>query len=168
MKSNTKITTKDIVFIALFTAITAVAILIIKIPSGSNGYTHIGDGAIFLSVVLLGTKRGSISSGCGAALADLFAGYAHYAIPSLVIKFVMCYIMGYIMGKKINSKKRMILTISIASCFQILGYFLVGSFFSGNFVSEIPGIYTNILQSGVGMVICLLLSDKLKTLIEKY
>lgn len=72
----------------VFIAIVFVGVFLIKIPVPS-GYMHIGDSMIFLSVLLLGGKRGAIAGGIGAALADLISGYAVWIVPTLICKAAM-------------------------------------------------------------------------------
>ena len=72
-----------------------VTTMFIKIPVPfTQGYVHLGDSMIFLSVLVLGKKYGSIASGIGSALGDVIGGYAYYAPWTLLIKFFMAFIMG--------------------------------------------------------------------------
>ncbi len=84
---------KDITKTAMMAAITFLGVYAVKIPS-PHGYSHMGDCMIFLSVLLLGTKRGALAGGIGAALADLLGGYMHWIIPTFLIKYVMACVMG--------------------------------------------------------------------------
>ena len=84
---------KDLCETALFVAIVFIGVFIIKFP-GPFGYAHIGDSMIFLSVLMLGGKRGAVAGGVGAALADIVSGYAVWAVPTLICKAVMALVMG--------------------------------------------------------------------------
>lgn len=53
---------------------------------------------IYISVIILGPVYGAFASGVGSMLADLLAGYAQYALPTLVIKSLMALIMGLILS----------------------------------------------------------------------
>ena len=55
---------------------------------------HIGDSMIFLSVLMLGGKRGAVAGGIGAALADVVSGYTIWAVPTLICKAAMALVMG--------------------------------------------------------------------------
>ena len=55
-------TTKEITKIAMMAALVFIAIYSLKVPS-LHGYTHLGDCMIFISVLLLGGKKGSIAGG---------------------------------------------------------------------------------------------------------
>ena len=69
---------KNLTKTAMMAAIVFVGIYLIKIPI-PNGYTHLGDCFIFLGVLLLGTKRGSLAGAIGAAASDVLGGYMHWA-----------------------------------------------------------------------------------------
>ncbi len=85
-----KLLTKSGIMIALV----FLATYIIKIPS-PNGYTHLGDCLIFISVLILGSKRGAVAGGMGAALSDLCTGFAQWILPTFFIKALMALIMGF-------------------------------------------------------------------------
>ena len=71
---------KNLCETALFIAIVFLGVFIIKFP-GPFGYAHIGDSMIFLSVLMLGGKRGAAAGGLGAAVADIVSGYTIWALP---------------------------------------------------------------------------------------
>lgn len=58
-----------------------------------------GDCMIFLAVVMLGRRSGSIAAAIGGALSDLLAGAAAWVAPTLIIKFAMAFIMGTVIEK---------------------------------------------------------------------
>ena len=69
-----------LVFGALFTALTCVFTMVIKVPTlGTNGYVNIGDTGVLLSAWLLGGWYGVIAAGLGSGLADILSGYPAYA-----------------------------------------------------------------------------------------
>lgn len=69
----------------------------IKIPIPfTQGYIHAGDSMIFMAAILLGWKHGAVAGGLGSALADVLGGYAHWALPTLVIKAIMGAVVGWI------------------------------------------------------------------------
>lgn len=70
---------------ALFTALVAVATMVIQIPVG-QGYVHFGDSIIYLAACILPAPCSLFASAVGAALADLFTGYAIYAPATFIIK----------------------------------------------------------------------------------
>ena len=58
--------TKNIIFTALFAALTCVATMIIKLPTPTMGYIHPGDAIVLLSGLLLGPWYGSFAAGLAA------------------------------------------------------------------------------------------------------
>ena len=87
--------TNRLVMVALMVCLVMIATLSIRIPSPfTQGYVHLGDTMIFLSVLLLGKKGGAVAAGLGSALADVLGGYAAYAPWTLLIKALMAIIMG--------------------------------------------------------------------------
>lgn len=108
MRSN-KI--EKLVMTALMTAIIAVVTIIIPIPVPfTNGYIHLGDSMIFLSVIILGYKRGAVAAAFGSAFADLFLGYVYWAPWTFVIKGGMALILGLILYESMKSRKRFTFT----------------------------------------------------------
>lgn len=101
MKSNIRTLT----YTALTTAFVFITTSVIKIPIPfTNGYIHAGDTAIFLGGILLGPVHGAVAAGIGSAMADLLGGYAHWALPTLLIKGLMGFIVGYFSSEKRNQK----------------------------------------------------------------
>lgn len=62
---------KWIVYTALFTALTAVAAMVIQVPSVGGGYTNLCDAIIFIAAALMDPIAAMIAGGLGALLADL-------------------------------------------------------------------------------------------------
>ena len=85
-----KSTTKKLVMTALFTALTMVSTMLIRIPL-PMGYVHLGDAFVLLSAFILGPIWGTIAAGVGSALADVI-GYIAYAPATLIIKALMAFV----------------------------------------------------------------------------
>ena len=98
------------------TAIITVSTMVIAIPVPfTNGYIHLGDSMIFLSVLILGWRHGAVASGIGSALADIFLGYVHWAPWTLCIKGAMAIVMGLIIQKCIANKRALpVISLGIA------------------------------------------------------
>lgn len=116
---------KDITKVAIMSSLVSVAIYFLKIPTVA-GYTHLGDSMIFLSVLILGWKKGALAGGIGAGLADFIGGYIHWIVPTFFIKLVMGIIVG-LMAEKVLSKRKYgwIVGAIIGGTFQIGAYTLV-------------------------------------------
>lgn len=69
--------TNRLVMTAMMICLVLVATFSIRIPSPfTQGYVHLGDTMVFLSVLLLGKKSGALAAGLGSGLADILGGYA--------------------------------------------------------------------------------------------
>lgn len=145
---------KEMVYTSLLAALICVATFIIKIPSPvTGGYTHLGDGFIFIAVLLLGKKNGAWAGALGAALADIIGGYSFYAIPTFIIKGLMALIMGIVIEKISNNiKHKWVAGAVIGSVWQVCAYYVVGSLMVGSFVSTISEIPGNTIQSAAGII----------------
>ena len=78
---------KTIAVYALMSALVTVATFAIRIPMvATDGYLNIGDGIVLFCGVAFGPAAGFIAGGIGSALADLISGYAHWILPTLIIK----------------------------------------------------------------------------------
>ena len=101
MESSQKHITKT----AMMAAIIFVCTYTFKIPIAiTGGYTHLGDCAIFLGVMILGRKNGAIAAALGASMADLLGGFMLWVLPTAVTKGIMAYLMGLIIEKILPGK----------------------------------------------------------------
>ncbi len=111
---------------AMMAAIIFVCTYTFKIPIAiTGGYTHLGDCAIFIGVMLLGRKHGTAAAALGAAMSDLLGGFWLWVVPTFLIKGIMAFIMGTIVEKVLPDKKGNWLIGAIAGgIWQIIGYTL--------------------------------------------
>ncbi|SHH86960.1 Uncharacterized membrane protein [Caloranaerobacter azorensis DSM 13643] len=110
---------KKLTYGGLMIALVFVATAIIpQIPIPfTEGYIHAGDSMIFVAAILLGWKYGAIAGGLGSSLADLYLGYTHWVIPTLIIKGIMGAIVGFVVKDMENSrlaKVKKLLTVIIS------------------------------------------------------
>ena len=151
-----QIKTKDLTKMGLMAALVFFGTFFIKIPSIS-GYTHLGDCMIFLSVIILGWRKGAVAGGIGAALADLLGGYTQWIIPTLFIKAIMAMIMGMITEKLFpNLRFGWLIGATVGGIFQIAGYTFVRILLYGTAMGfvELPML---ILQTVSGVALSLVL-----------
>ena len=118
---------KRITKIAMMAAIIFVCTYTLKVPIAiTGGYTHLGDCAIFVGVMILGRKDGTVAAAVGAALSDLLGGFLIWVIPTFVIKGVMAFVMGTVVEKVLPEKKgNWFLGAILGGILQIIGYQLV-------------------------------------------
>ncbi len=93
----------------------------------TEGYIHTGDSMIFVTSILLGWRYGLFAGGVGSAMADLFLGYAHWAVPTLIIKGIMGAIVGIMAHEVKNNKLRVFR--NILSYIIGIGWFGLAIFF---------------------------------------
>lgn len=151
--------TKKIVMTALFSALTCVATLIIKIPSPLKGYLNLGDCIVLLAGWMLSPVYGFIAAGLGSALADLFSGYVIYAPATFLIKGLMAIIAFFLfrlLCKKIGNVSSRVVSGVCAEIIMILGYFVFEGFLYG-FAPSLVNIPANGVQGIAGIIIGVLL-----------
>lgn len=172
--------TGRMVMASLMACLVMVATLSIRIPSPfTHGYVHLGDTMVFLSVLMLGKKRGALAAGLGSGLADVLGGYAAYAPWTLIIKAAMAFIMGAFIEVCMKKSKRHIKLGSvplseiagmvIAGAVMVIGYAFVDGMLAGNMIAGFWGAPFNIAQFTVGLILATILAMALyKTPAKKY
>ena len=144
--------------IAIMTAIVAVFTLIIRIPSPIGGYISLCDAAVTFVAYAFGPFSGFIAGGLGAAFADLIGGFPQWALISFIVHGVEALLMGLVVRKDSSSMAMRIVAALIAVVIVSCGYLFLTTLFGLTVFTEalleVPG---NIIQSGVGAVIGLLL-----------
>ena len=161
--------TGRLVLTALMACLVLLATYMIRIPSPfTQGYIHLGDTMIFLSVLVLGKKSGAAAAGLGSALADLLGGYAAYAIWTFMIKGLMAFIMGAFIERAIKKNKhhRRIGSVPVAELAgmvvagieMVIGYAAVDGILAGNMMTGILGAPFNVIQFVVGLVLATILA----------
>lgn len=159
--------TRELVTTALMAALVFVATFLIRIPNPlTGGYHHMGDSIIFIAVVLLGRKNGSIAAGIGGALSDFLAGAPIWILPTLVIKYIMAFIMGTIIKANPESKKLQIAGAVTGGIFQVVAYTLVNMLLIDPKAALLT-IPNEALQTAVGIVIFVILSSALAGPLKK-
>ena len=157
----TQTNTSKIILTALMMGIIIVSTMMIRVPIPfTQGYVHLGDGMIFIGVLILGWKYGAVAGGIGSMLGDVIGGFAMWAPWTLAIKGSMALIMGLFIAfaaKKERSRIQMVVMqlagMIFAGLFMVIGYFVAEGLMYGNWVVAALGIPWNIGQFAVGMVI---------------
>ena len=158
----------NLVMMGLMTCLVIVATMFIRIPIPmTQGYVHLGDSMIFLAVLILGKKNGSLAAGVGSAMGDILGGYAMWAPWTLVIKFVMAWILGIFVEH--FEKKGTIAGMAVAGIEMTAGYYVASSLMYGSWIVTLADIPWNIGQFVVGMIIAGVLYEALiKTPAKKF
>lgn len=173
---------KKLVTAALLAALTCIATMIIKVPTPTFGYIHLGDGFVLLCGVVLGPLPGALAAGIGSMFADIFSGYVSWAPATFIIKALTAGIAGLLFRKlshlfkknaSVTTKIRFAAIIIggiIGEAIMVIGYFLyeagLAAFGSGSFssaalaagiASSATGIPFNVVQGIAGIIISVLL-----------
>ncbi|MFH1008792.1 MAG: ECF transporter S component [Candidatus Latescibacterota bacterium] len=159
--------TKNLATMALLVAMTAVATMIIKIPTpATRGYVNVGDSVIFVSALLFGARMGGVSGGVGSALADVLLGYTHYAPITLVVKGIEGLIVGGLFGwtrRSLTTKSGAAVAIPIVllgGAWMIAGYFTAQIYMYGlgAAIGELFGnTFQALLSAAIGIPIAVAL-----------
>lgn len=172
LKEKRNLSTKVLVLTALMISLVFLAGSVIKVPSLGGGFIHIGDSMVFVSVVVLGKRRGAIASALGMFLVDIAGGYYMWTPFTFIIKGVMAYITGVFIEKVDKENKgikefkfKYVIAFILGGVFMIIGYFLAGTVLAA-FLTEKVGviqglayaakdIFGNIIQVLTGSIIAI-------------
>ena len=151
---------RKLVLAALLAALTAVATMIIRIPTPTQGYIHLGDG-----MVLLGPGLGALAAGIGSMMADLIGGYMAWVPGTFAIKALTALLGGWLYhrmaGKGMNTITRVVLCGIPAEIIMVLGYFVyevgmevvMGSSMGAAAAAVVLGVPMNIVQGIAGIIV---------------
>lgn len=175
---NTSSRTSTLVMSALMVAIITVSIMFIKLPIPfTQGYVHLGDAMIFMSVMILGWKHGAIAAAIGGALGDILGGFAMWAPWTFCLKGIMALILGIMLSYALKKQWVMIgrmplggvLGMIAGGLVMVAGYYAAEGIMYGNWAVAALGIPWNIGQFVVGMIIAWALTMALtKTSAKKF
>ena len=153
---------KSIAVYALMTALVAVATYAIRIPMvATDGYLNLGDTIVLFCGVTFGPLAGLIAGGIGSALADLVAGYAHWILPTFLIKGAEGALAGglfFLLKKgKLSRFPAAAIASFLSALWMVVGYFFASWIMKGNAAVAWTSVPGNAIQGGVGVVVAILL-----------
>ena len=126
---DTKI--RRIVLTGLFSALIFIFTAYIHVPTGA-GYTHAGDGFIYLAACLLPAPYAVAAGMIGGALADGLTGFPVWIPATIVVKAVTALFFTSKRDKIVNLRNILGILPSLAVC--IVGYSIYeGVFMAGGF-----------------------------------
>ena len=140
---------------ALMAALTCFSTYIIRIPS-PTGYIHPGDSFVILSGIILGPIYGPLSAGIGSMLADLLAGYPHFALPTLIIKALtalLCSLVYRHLKRKLSS----VIIAGIAGGIIVTSGYFIAEYFMYDLGGALSGIPLNTVQNLFGIILSTML-----------
>jgi uncharacterized membrane protein len=169
MRIGTNRKTLELSLAAVFTALVAVATLVIRIPvPATGGYINIGDALIFTAALSMGWLVGGVAGGVGSAIADMI-GYPVFAPLTLVVKGLQGLLVGYIADGK--SVKRDVIAWLVGSLIMISGYFIGEAYIMQLGVAaalvEVPGNMSQVVVGGlIGIPLSRLIRKRLQLLLK--
>lgn len=171
---NAKSSLHALTLTATFCAVTAIATMLIQIPSPMNGYVNMGDCFVLLSAWMLGPIHGTAAAAVGSALADIISGYLIYAPATLVIKGLMALAAYAVFGaaQRVGERcrARHVLIAVSAVCAEVImtvGYFAYAAVIFGEGLSAVASISGNLVQGVFGAVSAYVLRAPVERLLSK-
>ncbi len=154
MKTNTQI--KYLALTGLFAAMIFVVTAYLHIPTNA-GYTHVGDGLIFLSASILPTPYAAAAAAIGGGLSDGLTGFITWMPATIVIKAITS--LFFTSKKETLLCKRNIIALvpSLALC--ICGYslfeaiFMIGGFNNAAIAKAFASTPAYCVQIGLSSVL---------------
>jgi len=158
------LTSVEVAVIAVLSALYAVMIIILKIPSPTGGYTHIGDLVVFTAALLFGYKVGGLVGIIGSIAADFFVGYERWFI-SVLAHGLEGILPGLSKGKSF--------IVQAASC--VIGGFLMATtyFFINIFIKGYPLALISyardlFVQAGISIIVGLIIVNTIKKAVPRF
>ena len=154
---------KRLVIMALMAALTAIATMVIQIPTPLSGYIHLGDSLVLLCGIILGPVSGAFTAGIGSMMADVLTGYFIYAPATFLIKGLAAFLASLVfkkmtMGKKLTDNPTISVIIPgfFGALAVVMGYFIYEIFLYGLAASAANMVF-NMFQGLVGILVSVVL-----------
>ncbi len=156
------VSAQELCMTAVMTALVFLATFVPHIPI-PLGYAHLGDAVIFLLALLL-RRRDALFAACvGSALSDVLGGFALWALPTLVIKFLMvevvCRVAGSASGTARTAAAFLASSLWMAAAYTAFGALLYASVAAG--LASAPGL---LMEGVVNTAVALLVLPALRRL----
>lgn len=160
-------TTVFISLLAILTALTVVATVVLRIPfPNTGGYFNLGDVLVMISGFLLGPLGGFIAGGGGSAIADLILAPA-FAPITLIAKGLEGMCVGLLSSKTLRETRLGIWDVAgvvLASCVMMLGYLIGEIAILIPFAAALAELVTvNSIQVIVGSIATLSVGPRLRS-----
>ena len=167
-----QMTVRELVYLALMTALVAVATMVISVPvAATGGYVNFGDTLIFVSALIFGPLTGLVAGGVGSAMADVLGAYGVWAPFTLLVKGLEGLICGYVFLKLLGigwgRDKAALASMILAAAWMIVGYFISGAIIIGSLSVAAVEIPANLVQGGVSVAVAAVLVRPLRKIVRR-
>ncbi|MFW9801933.1 MAG: ECF transporter S component [Candidatus Thorarchaeota archaeon] len=156
-KPKIRSSTIFVALLAVLTALTTIATIVIAIPlPASSGFLNFGDALVMLSGLLLGPLGGFIAGGVGSAMGDVILGYVHFAPITLVVKGCEGLVMGLFSSRARSASlltRWDVVGLIVSSLVMMTGYFLAEIPLYGYGAALAELLTANWLQVAVGSIV---------------
>jgi len=144
---------------AIFTSLVFVATVVFSsyVPQ-TTGFFNIGETMVYVTAILFGPLVGAFAGGIGSMFADLFLGYPHFALATLIIKGCEGGVVGLLSRKKLGLNSKLQWKVFTLIAGLVVGFLLAGVgsiYYSGsvelyigipqpqipNFVLSVPPVF---------------------------
>lgn len=140
------------VYAGMFAALTALLTSVLHIPVG-NGYIHCGDAVIYLAAALLPMPYAIGAAAVGGMLADVFAGYPMYALPTFIIKGMLAAAFSMIGGTRLMETKR-VFAMLVCGIISVLGYWVTAVILYGGWAAQcVETVPANCIQAAASGIV---------------
>ena len=174
MNEKCKLTTKDIVYSGVLAAMCAIATSL-KIPFGVGAMVHLGTAFIFTVGICFGGVYAGLAGAIGSAFYDLLMGFSPYTAWSFIIKGTAGFIVGFVAKgvwpASVTSEGswawRALIGCVLAAAWTLGGYIVAWWQITGSLATAFANIPSSLMTSGVGVVVAMILSPKLRKTINR-
>lgn len=175
MNEKRSLAARDIVYVGLLAAMCAIATSF-KIPFGVGAMVHLGTAFLFTIGICFGGVYAGLAGAIGSAFYDLLMGFSPYTAWSFVIKGIAGLIVGTVakgvwpspvIGSGSGWAWRAMLGCVLAAAWTLGGYIVAWWQVTGSLATAFANIPSSLTTSGVGIIVAMLLSPKLRKLVNK-
>jgi uncharacterized membrane protein len=154
----------EVANVAVFSAMYAITILLVVIPSPTGGYTHIGDIVVFMAALLFGHKVGGLVGVLGAVVADLYTGYSRWFV-SILAHGLEGVVAGLARGRSIGIQ---VVMCVIGGFLMASTYFLINIFIKGLPLAVVSYARDLFAQVGVSLIVGITLTNIVKRILPQF
>jgi len=121
---------------AVFTALVCAATMVFSIwVPRTNGFFNLGEIMVYTAALIFGPFVGAFAGGVGSMFADLFLGFPHYALGTLVIKACEGGLVGVLSHRRLSFSSKLrwkIFTFTVGLVAGVLLGLIGSLYYSGS------------------------------------